>query len=108
MYREQPTHSRLYRMRWAIAFAAVLVLLVAALAFGSAVAGAQAREQGAASVRQAILDTALQCCAVEGSYPLTLSYLEDHYGLRVNRDDYVITYEAFAGNVVPSVAVVPR
>ena len=30
------------------------------------------------------------------------------YGLRVNRDDYVITYEVFAENIMPSVVVVPR
>ena len=56
----------------------------------------------------AILNSAKQCCAIEGSYPASLEHLESDYGLRVNRDDYVITYEVFAENILPSVVVVPR
>lgn len=66
------------------------------------------REQGAASVRQAIMDAAMQCCATEGAYPASLSHLEDSYGLHINHSDYIITYETFADNVMPSVVVVPR
>ena len=43
-----------------------------------------------------------------GLYPSSLEHLEQGYGLRVNRDDYVITYEVFAENIMPSVVVVPR
>lgn len=64
--------------------------------------------QGAMSVRTAVLDAAMQCAAVEGAYPASLSYLEEHYGLIVNHSDYAVTYEAFASNVLPSVVVVPR
>lgn len=93
--------------RWALASAA---LLVAACALAAVLALAQqsATQQGAASVRQAVLSAANQCAAVEGSYPSTIEYLEDHYGLSVNHKDYAITYEAFASNVAPSVTVVPR
>lgn len=66
------------------------------------------REQGAVTVRDAILNGARQCCAIEGSYPLTLEYLEEHYGVTVDHEDYVVTYDAFASNVMPTVVVVPR
>ena len=69
---------------------------------------AQTEAQSAASVRTAVLDAAMQCAAVEGAYPARLSYLEEHYGLIVNHQDYAVTYEAFASNVPPSVVVVPR
>lgn len=87
--------------------AAVAVAGTLAAAAGPAVAGAL-REQGAASVRDAVLRAAAQCCAVEGSYPHTLRHLEQHYGLTVNHDDYVVIYEAYASNVTPSVVVTPR
>lgn len=86
----------------------VVALLALAVLAGWPVVQAGLREQGAESVREAVLQAAAQCCAVEGSYPHNLSYLEEHYGLTVNRDDYAITYEAFASNVAPSVVVVPR
>lgn len=66
------------------------------------------REQGAAALRAAIMNSAVRCCAIEGSYPLNLRHLEEDYGLRINHDDYVITYEAYASNLAPSVVVVPR
>lgn len=85
------------------------VLVCAALAwFGYAAISQDVRQKGAVSVRDAILSGAVQCCAIEGSYPSSLEYLEDHYGVAVNREDYVITYSVFAENVMPTVVVVPR
>lgn len=108
MYREQTT-SQLKRRRGRRMVA--LVLALALIAGGWLTAGAveaNLREQGAVSVRNAILNSAKQCCAIEGSYPASLEHLESDHGLRVNRDDYVITYEVFAENILPSVVVVPR
>ena len=67
-----------------------------------------AREQGAAALRESIINAAKQCCAIEGSYPSTLEHLEEHYGVVVNDDDYVVSYESFADNVMPTVVVTPR
>ena len=80
------------------------VVLAVLLWFAWDMASAQTEAQSAASVRTA----AMQCAAVEGAYPARLSYLEEHYGLIVNHQDYAVTYEAFASNVPPSVVVVPR
>ncbi len=88
-----------------------IVVLIAAIAVAVVVfmtAQSAIREQSAISMRTTILDSAKQCCAVEGSYPQSITYLEDHYGLVVNNTDYVITYECYADNVMPSVVVMPR
>ena len=63
---------------------------------------------GASLVRNAILNSAKQCCAIEGAYPSSLAYLEENYGLVVNRSDYAITYEVFADNVMPNVVVLAK
>ena len=88
------------------------VALVLALAvggwFAAGAVGQNLREQGAVSVRNAILDSAKQCCAIEGAYPSSLAYLEENYGLVVNRSDYAITYEVFADNVMPNVVVLAK
>lgn len=65
-------------------------------------------EQGAISVKEAVLDSAIQCAAIEGSYPSELSHLEENYGLSINHNDYIVVYVCFASNSVPSVSVVPR
>lgn len=91
-----------------IAAAIAVVVCLAAIVLAFSTANESLREQGAESVRQAVLDAAAQCCAVEGSYPSTLEYLEQHYGLSINHDDYAVMYEAFASNVTPTVTVVVR
>lgn len=108
MYHEVTTESRRRRRRRRVLALVVMVALVIACAAVAHVVRLNAREQGAVALRQSILDAAVRCCAVEGSYPLTLRHLEDDYGLRINHDDYVITYEAFASNLAPSVVVIPR
>jgi hypothetical protein len=86
----------------------IVALFVFAAVFGMPIIRENARAQGAASIRETILSSAKQCCAVEGSYPSSLAHLEDIYGLTINHADYVITYEWFADNVLPSVVVIPR
>ena len=69
------------------------------------------RELGAGSavaIRAAVQRSALQCYAVEGAYPPDLQYLEDNYGLQVNKKDFYVTYEAFASNLPPTVRVTVR
>ncbi len=86
----------------------VIAVLIIGVFMGVNAAQTRAREQSVFSVRESVLDAAKQCCAVEGSYPSTLSHLEEEYGLVVNHEDYVIKYEWFADNVLPSVVVTVR
>ncbi len=108
MYHEQTIRDLRRRRRNRLLAALLACALAVAVGIGFSAVSDSLREQGAAAVRDAVLDSAMQCCAIEGSYPSSLDYLEREYGLQVNHDDYVITYEAFAGNVMPSVVVVPR
>lgn len=108
MYHEVTTGDRVRRLLRQIAAIIVLAALVWAVAYFYGPIRSTMQDQAAASIRSSVLKAAMQCCAVEGSYPLTLGYLQDNYGLHVNETDYVINYEAFASNVLPSVTVVPK
>ena len=59
-------------------------------------------------VRDAVKNAALTCYAVEGMYPEDVEYLRDHYNLSYNTDKYVVYYQTFASNVIPSIKVVER
>lgn len=108
MYHEV-THKTISRRRRHRAIVTVVVAaLVALTLFTYGVARTTLRAQGASSLRESIMSAARQCAAVEGSYPSSLAHLEEHYGLSVNDVDYVITYDWFADNVMPTVVVVPR
>lgn len=84
----------------------VIALVVAVLTVPTA--KKDVREEGRGAIRQAVIHSAVQCYAVEGVYPPSLSYLEEKYGLRVNHDDYIIFYDVFASNQLPNVQVLVR
>lgn len=65
-------------------------------------------EQKIDGIRKNVLSAAVQCYAVEGVFPPDLQYLEDNYGLVVDKDTYIVTYEAFSTNMMPDVSVLVR
>lgn len=108
MYHEISEQTRKRKRRRALVALVVLCVLVVVGAFSYRAMRKTMNEQAATSMRQSILDTANQCCAIEGSYPLSLEHLEQNYGLTINREDFVITYQAYANNIAPNVVVIPR
>ena len=108
MYHEI-TYEEIARRRRRLIIGAVLVLLLlAACAFAFSVSQKVAREQAQSSVRDAVVAAAVQCCAIEGSYPSSLKHLEQDYGLLINHNDYIVNYEWLGDNVPPSVVVKMR
>ena len=69
--------------------------------------GRDISQESAVAIKDAVERCARQCYVVEGVYPPNLAYLEDHYGIRINKKDYFVNYDAFASNVPPSVIVTP-
>lgn len=92
----------------AVAAIVIVAACVVAIVFAFMKLTPQVASQGTVSLKHAIVQSANQCYAIEGSYPYNLEYLEKNYGLVVNHDDYSITYEVFADNVAPSVVVVEK
>lgn len=60
------------------------------------------------AVKDAVERAARQCYAVEGVYPRTLGYLEEHYGLMINHDRYIVSYDCCASNRMPYIMVLRR
>ena len=108
MYHEITYKSIRDRRRNIVFYGFLIALVVVEAVFAAGFWRNAAREQAVESVRDAIVGAAVQCCAVEGSYPASLSHLEQDYGLVVNSSDYVVTYEWLGDNVPPSVTVRPR
>lgn len=88
--------------------AACFFVLVVAFFFWT-VTGMTASVEGEQlkAAEQAIRRTAVHCYAVEGQYPPSLKYMEDHYGLRVDKERYVVHYQPIAANLMPAIEVFP-
>ena len=59
-------------------------------------------------VYDAVKNAALTCYAVEGVYAPDLQYLRDNYQLSYNEEKYIVYYEAFASNLMPTINVLER
>lgn len=81
--------------------AAVGILLVSA---GNVSEGQQ--EESMKQMEDTIQKAVLNCYAIEGNYPPTIEYVEQHYGLQIDHDRYNVFYEIFAQNIMPEITVV--
>lgn len=102
------TDKRKRTAPYLIASALLLLLALGAYMMIGGAADRDVAEESAASLKAAVKRAALQCYVVEGVYPPDLGYLEEHYGLQVNHEDFYVTYDVFASNVSPEVRVTVR
>lgn len=86
----------------------ILVLAVLFTAVCVPVFQEDIRETGRAPCVKPFCCSAVECYTLEGAYPESLEYLEKHYGLTVNKKEYIVTYEVFADNQLPTVQVLVR
>ena len=61
---------------------------------------------GAETLRSAIARASVQCYAIEGRYPPSVQYLEENYGIRIDRERFHVFYEGFASNIMPDITVI--
>lgn len=90
---------------------ACVVLAAVIIAFAvpfTGKAAAEGREDSIRSITDTVRQMALQCYVIEGAYPESLDYLEENYGLTVNKEDFMIVYTPFAENLPPDVRVIDR
>lgn len=64
-----------------------------------------AKQEGTENTKQAIEHAAVMCYAIEGFYPPGLTYIEENYGVQIDKTQYTIRYDIFASNVMPQVIV---
>ena len=95
---------RVYRRPGFWAGAAGLLLIV--LVFTSIIRFNQSlEEQRLSSVQTSVKQAVIHCYALEGSYPPNLEYLQQNYGLILDKSRYVYDYRVFASNIAPEVFI---
>lgn len=65
-------------------------------------------QQQKESLEAAVRRDMVICYALEGSYPQSLAYLEEHYGLTYDTDKYIVNYEVMGSNLMPDVTVLEK
>lgn len=100
---------KLIRAHKFISACILLAVLAAAVVFYNAVSvSPEDIADREAAIQQTVRERALQCYVIEDAYPESLAYLEENYGLAVNKEDYLIVYDLFARNQPPQIKVIYR
>jgi len=56
-------------------------------------------------IRSSVQKAVIHCYSLEGSYPSNLGYLQQNYGLLLDKSHYVYDYRIFAANVSPDIFI---
>lgn len=82
-----------------------MVLLISYLYFSAENVHKSKESENLNILSDAIRRSAVQCYAIEGFYPPNIEFLENNYGLVVDHDKYVVSYNVFASNIMPDIDV---
>lgn len=85
-------------------FAVIIALFIS----GVNTASASAEKESLRITQQAIKKAMVNCYAIEGAYPQNIEYLEQHYGVLIDHEKYIVTYETMGSNIIPYVELVPK
>lgn len=101
------------RARWGGLFKALLAAAAAGAALALFIAAVNSLQSGQSAEGLRQLEEALRkgcvtCYATEGVYPTSLEYLEEHYGVQIDRERYNVHYTAFAENLMPDITVLEK
>lgn len=86
----------------------IAVLLIIVLTVSLIRMSGESSHEGREQLESIIVKSVMACYADEGVYPADLQYLENHYGLQINRDKYIVRYESFAENLMPDITVLEK
>lgn len=84
---------------------AVLVALFAVAAGGI---GKSLDKEKVQMTQSAIIRAAVNCYAIEGVYPPNLQYIEQNYGVQIDHDALIVTYDQFSSNIMPFIDVIEK
>ena len=66
------------------------------------------KHQGKEQLEQVLRRTASACYAAEGIYPPDLGYMQKHYGIRINEEEFTVIYQTIASNLMPDITVLEK
>lgn len=90
-----------------IAAALLVVAIVVAAAYATTSVGERASDEAAKNVEISLNRAVARCYAAEGAYPPDLEYIAEHYGVDPDPERYIVHYEYFGSNLLPSITVIP-
>ena len=60
------------------------------------------------SLKTALNRAIVSCYCIEGTYPPSLDYIEEHYGLIYDSETFFVDYTPIGSNIYPDVTILRR
>lgn len=102
------TYKRTSRLRGPILSICIFGLLFACFFFSVEHFGEEAKARQLEALENAIHQSIVYCYTLEGSYPESLSYMKEHYGLTYNEELFFVDYRLQGANILPDVTIIQR
>lgn len=64
--------------------------------------------EGIKTLQNAVTRSITRCYVEEGSYPESLDYLKEHYGLYYDENKYFVDYQPLGANIMPDVTIIQK
>jgi DNA invertase Pin-like site-specific DNA recombinase len=81
------------------------IVILVMIVFGLRQADEANRAEGVRLLEEAILRAAVHSYAVGGYFPDSISYIEENFGIYIDRTRFIVHYEVFASNILPNIRV---
>jgi len=97
---------------WDFLRAAIMPVIFTAAIMMMIVFGLQQTETSSSAEGLRILEDSIRRAvvisyAIEGRYPASIEYIEEHFGIHIDRTRYAVHYRIFASNILPEITVIP-
>jgi len=99
------------RGAWDFIRSAIVPVLFTVAVMGMIVFGLRQTEESSRAEGLRVLEDSIRravviCYAVEGRYPSSIEYIEEHFGIFIDRTRYAVHYNIFASNLLPDITVI--
>jgi len=95
-------------IRGMVAYLLILAAILVLVIFAVNTFSHSSQEESQRILEQAISNSLVTCYAIEGSYPASISYLEENYGLSIDHSKYEVDYRMFAANIMPDFTLIRK
>jgi len=93
-------------LRSAIVPVLFTLAVVGMIIYGLRQTEASSRSEGFRILEESIRRAVILNYAVEGRYPESIDYIENRYGIFIDKTKYKVHYDIFASNIMPDIAVI--
>lgn len=107
MNRFQTTKKDVAQKLWNLLSGTFLICFTIFFLVGLQTVNQSTTQEQLSSLERTILKDVVHCYATEGTYPPSLDYLKEHYGLSYNEELFFVDYISIGSNIMPDVTVIP-